>query len=38
MGGSHRKDGANQFWWRGIECSLILQVTKLFLDIRGLKN
>ncbi len=38
MGGSHRKDGVRQFWCRGEKCSLILQVARLFLDIKGLKD
>jgi hypothetical protein len=37
MDGSYRKDGASKFGWRwGKECSFLLQVARMILDIRGL--
>jgi hypothetical protein len=37
--GRCRKDGANKFGWRwGKECSFLLQVARMILNIKGLMN
>jgi hypothetical protein len=38
MGGSCRKDGARQFKWRGKKCSLIIQVARMTINIKGMKD
>jgi hypothetical protein len=37
MDGNHRKARAGKFGWRwGNECSFLLQVTKMIVDVKGL--